>query len=61
MSDLLVAVGLVLAMEGALYALFPDFMRRVAAQAVEMAPETLRMGGAASVCLGVLIVWLVRA
>lgn len=60
MNDLLVAVGLVLALEGALYALFPDFMRRVAAQALEMAPETLRTGGLISVALGVLIVWLVR-
>ena len=61
MSDLLVAAGLVLALEGALYALFPDFMRRVAAQAVEMAPETLRTGGVIAVCLGVFLVWLVRA
>jgi uncharacterized protein YjeT (DUF2065 family) len=60
MSDLLVAAGLVLALEGALYALFPDFMRRVAAQAVEMTPDTLRTGGVIAVCLGVFLVWLVR-
>jgi uncharacterized protein YjeT (DUF2065 family) len=61
MSDLIVAIGLVLALEGALYALFPDFMKRVAAQALEMAPESLRTAGLVSVGLGVLIVWLVRA
>jgi uncharacterized protein YjeT (DUF2065 family) len=49
-----------LALEGALYALFPDFMRRVAAQAVEMTPDTLRTGGVIAVCLGVFLVWLVR-
>ncbi len=61
MSDLLVALGLVLALEGALYALFPEFMKKVAAQAVEMAPDALRTGGLISVCIGVFLVWLLRA
>ena len=60
MSDLLVAVGLVFALEGALYALFPNFMKQVAAQALEMPPEALRTGGLIFVCLGALIVWFVR-
>ena len=61
MSDLLVAVGLVLALEGALYALFPGFMKQIAAQALEIPPETLRTCGFVFVCLGVLIVWFVRS
>ncbi len=60
MSDLLVAIGLVFALEGALYALFPNFMKQVAAQAIEMPPEMLRTGGLIFVCLGALIVWFVR-
>ena len=31
MSEVVVAIGLILALEGALYALFPDLMKRMAA------------------------------
>lgn len=60
MSDLLTAVGLFLALEGALYALFPEFMKKLLVQAIEMPPETLRIGGLVSVGFGVIVVWLVR-
>ncbi|WP_026379549.1 DUF2065 domain-containing protein [Afifella pfennigii] len=61
MSDIFVALGLVLALEGALYALFPDFMKRVAEQAVASPSDTLRTVGLVSAVLGVAIVWLARA
>ncbi len=60
MSEVFTAIGLVLVLEGALYALFPDFMKRLAAQAIETAPDTLRIAGLASAGLGVAMVWLVR-
>jgi uncharacterized protein YjeT (DUF2065 family) len=60
MTGAAVALGLVLALEGALYALFPDTMKRVAVQVTETPPDTLRMAGVASAALGVAIVWLVR-
>ncbi|MBK1622446.1 MULTISPECIES: DUF2065 domain-containing protein [Afifella] len=60
MSDLFAAFGLVLALEGALYALFPDFMKRVAEQAVASPSDMLRTVGLVSAGFGVALVWLAR-
>ncbi|MYZ50271.1 DUF2065 domain-containing protein [Propylenella binzhouense] len=60
MRDALVAIGLLLVLEGALYALFPDTMRRIATQAAQTPGERLRVIGLISAVLGVGIVWLVR-
>ena len=60
MSEALTALGLVFALEGALYALFPDLMKRLAAQAIETPPDSLRIAGVAAAGFGVAMVWLVR-
>jgi uncharacterized protein YjeT (DUF2065 family) len=60
MKDVATAVGLVLALEGALYALFPDLMKRMAGQIIQSPGDTLRVAGVVSVALGVALVWLVR-
>lgn len=60
MEDVLLAVGLVLALEGALYALFPDGVRRALAMAVALPPDQLRIAGLVAALLGVGLVWLVR-
>jgi uncharacterized protein YjeT (DUF2065 family) len=60
MEDFLAAIGLVLVLEGVLYALFPDGMRRMMAQAMVMPPSTLRAGGLVAAFAGFVIVWLVR-
>ena len=60
MSEVVVAVGLILALEGALYALFPDLMRRLAANVVQTPGDTLRIAGVVSAAAGVAFVWLVR-
>jgi len=60
MEDFLAAVGLVLVLEGVLYALFPDGMQRMMAQALAMPPSTLRAGGLLAAFAGFAIVWLVR-
>ncbi len=60
MEDALLALGLVLAVEGALYALFPEGMRRALAMALALPPDQLRLAGVAAALLGVGIVWLVR-
>ena len=49
-----------LVIEGALYALFPEGMQRMMAQALAVPPATLRYGGLAAAVLGFLCVWLVR-
>lgn len=60
MSDLIVALGLVLVIEGTLYAAFPGGLKRVMAMAQQVPEHSLRSGGIAAVVVGVLVVWLVR-
>jgi len=61
MNDLLAAIGLVLVIEGLLYAVFPGAVRRMMEIARETPDSTLRAGGLMALVAGVLIVWLVRA
>ncbi len=61
MRDFLTAFALVLVIEGALYALFPETMKRAMTFALAQPMEVLRIGGAVAVGIGVLVVWLVRA
>lgn len=61
MTDLLVALGLVLAIEGCIYALFPGAMQRMMASLIELPPEKLRRSGLAAAIVGVFIVWLIRS
>ena len=60
MRDLWTALALVLVIEGALYALFPEGMKRAAERALSVPPQTLRFAGLAAACAGVVLVWLVR-
>ena len=47
MRDLWTGLALVLVVEGILYALFPQGMKRVAARTILLPPQTLRGGGTA--------------
>ena len=60
MRDLWTGLALVLVVEGVLYAVFPEGMKRAAARALTIPPQALRAAGLAAVCLGVALVWLVR-
>ncbi|HXQ67874.1 MAG TPA: DUF2065 domain-containing protein [Alphaproteobacteria bacterium] len=60
MADFLTALGLVLVIEGVLYALFPGTMRRMMALMITQPPVAVRAAGLAGAALGVVIVWLVR-
>ena len=60
MKDFLVALGLVLAIEGIVFAAFPAHLKR-AMESVLNTPETwLRIVGLGSAVLGVLVIWLIR-
>lgn len=61
MADLAVALGLVLVIEGVLYALFPEAMKRLMAQVLELPSPQIRGAGVLAAVLGLAIVWLVRA
>ena len=60
MRDFATAVALVLVIEGILYALFPDGMKRVSARAMMVPSQMLRASGLLAAALGVAIVWLLR-
>ena len=60
MSDLLVAVGLVLVFEGLLWAAAPQVALKLLTTAAQTPEQTLRAGGAAAVVAGLVIVWLIR-
>ncbi len=60
MRDLLTALALVLVIEGVLWALFPEAMKRAAARALAMDSGQLRYAGLVVAAAGVVIVWLVR-
>lgn len=60
MSDLLVAVGVVLVFEGLLWAAAPQLGLKLLTLAAQTPEQTLRMTGAAAVIAGLVIVWLVR-
>jgi uncharacterized protein len=60
MRDLWTSLALVLVIEGCLYALFPEGMKRAAARAIELSPQVLRMAGLLAACGGVALVWLLR-
>ncbi len=60
MTDLLTALGLVLVIEGCLYALAPGAMKNAVAQVLQLPDETVRRAGLAFAVLGLVIVWLIR-
>lgn len=60
MTDFIVALGLVLVIEGLLWAAFPRLGLRMLVAAAEMPEQVLRMAGALAIALGVLVVWFVR-
>ena len=59
-TEFLSALGLAIALEGAIYAAFPGPVRRALRSLGEIADQKLRMGGHAALAIGVFVVWLVR-
>lgn len=60
MGEFITALGLVLVIEGVSYALFPEAMKRMMVQVLEMPSQFLRTAGITAAVVGVGIVWLVR-
>ncbi len=60
LTDLLTALALALAIEGAIYALFPEAMKRFMVQVLDQPTAALRIAGIAAAVLGVGFVWLIR-
>jgi uncharacterized protein YjeT (DUF2065 family) len=60
MLDLIAALGLALAVEGILFAAFPDGMRRAMYEAAHSPSDRMRIVGLISALVGVGIIWFVR-
>lgn len=60
MTDLVVGIAIALAIEGIIYALFPDQMKSMMAQLLTAPSSSLRTGGVVALAIGVFVVWLVR-
>jgi hypothetical protein len=60
MSDFVVALGLVLVLEGLVLAAFPMAAKQAMANVLETPVGSLRLIGVVSAMFGLVVVWLVR-
>jgi hypothetical protein len=58
--NLVIAFALVLVIEGLLYALFPEAMKRMMMTVLSMSSSSVRSSGLFTAIVGVGIVWLLR-
>jgi len=59
MKDFLSAAALAVVLEGLLYALFPNTMKRMMARVMEWPDQQMRVAGIMTAAIGVGAVWLV--
>ena len=60
LREIVLAVGLLCFIEGALYALWPDGMKRMLEMLQGQQPDRLRAVGLAAAAAGVALMWLAR-
>jgi uncharacterized protein len=60
LKDLLTALALILVIEGIVYALFPEVMKRLAVRTTRTPSQSFRIGGLIAAILGVILVWALR-
>ena len=61
LENLLMALGLVLVIEGLLYALVPAQLKAMMQSVQKLSDDQLRVGGVAAMATGVVAVWIVHA
>ena len=60
MTELLTALALAVALEGVIYALFPESMRRFMQHVMEMSDNALRIAGVFAAIVGVAAIAVIR-
>lgn len=60
MSTVILAIGLVLCVEGLVFALAPSRLEDVLEALRNMAPETRRLIGLGALALGVMLIWVAK-
>ena len=61
MNELIIAFGLFLFIEGALYAIFPSKMKNMITKLSEIKDNQLRFGGLIFLVIGFLIIWYFKS
>lgn len=61
LGTVLMALGLVLVIEGLLYALVPAQLKAMMHAVLKLSDDQLRIGGVAAMATGVIAVWIVHA
>lgn len=59
-DEIALAIALVLVIEGGLYALFPEALKRMALRVQQVPASTLRSAGLLAATVGVAIIWFLR-
>lgn len=59
-EQIVTALGLVLVIEGLVYALVPGHFRKMAETLRQLEDHQLQMIGTAAIAVGVLVIWLAR-
>ncbi|MGI9463744.1 MAG: DUF2065 domain-containing protein [Aestuariivirgaceae bacterium] len=60
MSEIVTAIGLVLVIEGLIYALMPGGMKQIMALMQDLPEDSLRNTGMVAIAVGVAVVWMAR-
>jgi uncharacterized protein YjeT (DUF2065 family) len=60
LDNIVMAIGLVLVIEGLLYAFVPGHLRGMASKLGGLSDEQIRIIGMAALGVGVLLIWLAR-
>ncbi len=60
LSDFLVGVGILLVIEGLMFAAAPVFLKRAMKSALETPDNILRAAGIGSAVVGLFLIWLIR-
>ena len=59
-SDFLVGIGILLVIEGLMFAAAPVFLKRAMKSAMETPDTILRAAGIGSAVVGLFLIWLIR-
>ncbi|MBL4740740.1 MAG: DUF2065 domain-containing protein [Sneathiella sp.] len=59
-ENIFLGLALVFFFEGAMYALFPEGMKRMMVSVLQMSSSSLRVGGLSAAVVGVFVIWLIK-